>query len=249
MAGGWSILQTDAAIHGGNSGGPLFNDAGEVIGINTFGVIDSNSGGMVAGMNFAVPISVAMQFLREINVTPSESEFTRQFKEAHSLFDNGKYRDSLNILRTLNETNPGYPVVVDLLAQASANAGSEPESEVVKGNVNDETKKENKDEKSLSFIIIAAAGGGLILVLLMVVIMLLSRLRKKSSPAVIKSNEQAAHIPVYNTGIDQKPVEQINTELKQEHIPVQQKRGSFCSQCGASTSPDSKFCDSCGAKL
>jgi len=68
-AGGWSILQTDAAIHGGNSGGPLFNEAGEVIGVNTFGMTDYD-GGLAAGMSFAIPISVAKQFLNEINVTP-----------------------------------------------------------------------------------------------------------------------------------------------------------------------------------
>ena len=69
MSGGWNILQTDADIHGGNSGGPLFNTAGEVVGINTFGVLDE-SGDMASGMNFAVPISVARQFLNELNVTP-----------------------------------------------------------------------------------------------------------------------------------------------------------------------------------
>lgn len=130
MAGGWSILQTDAAIHGGNSGGPLFNSKGEVIGINTFGMIDE-TGSSVAGMNFAIPISVAMQFLHELNVTPSESEFTQKFKEAKSLFDEGKVNESLAILRNLNETNPGYPVVSDLLAQASALAASLPEVEEV----------------------------------------------------------------------------------------------------------------------
>ncbi|NLB41281.1 MAG: trypsin-like serine protease [Clostridiales bacterium] len=111
MAGGWSILQTDAAIHGGNSGGPLFNEAGEVVGINTFGMIDSGSGASVAGMNFAIPISVAMQFMNEINVTPTESQFTKQFKEAHTLFSSEKYSEALQILRSLNETNPGYPVL------------------------------------------------------------------------------------------------------------------------------------------
>jgi len=46
------LLQTDVAINQGNSGGPLFNEAGEVVGIASF--ILSRSGGSV-GLNFAVP--------------------------------------------------------------------------------------------------------------------------------------------------------------------------------------------------
>jgi serine protease Do len=51
-------LQTDAAVNPGNSGGPLFNAAGEVVGINS--QIYSRSGGY-QGVSFAVPIDVAMK--------------------------------------------------------------------------------------------------------------------------------------------------------------------------------------------
>ncbi|HYC02844.1 MAG TPA: DegQ family serine endoprotease [Azospirillaceae bacterium] len=56
-------LQTDAAINRGNSGGPLFNANGEVVGINT--AIFSPTGGSV-GIGFAVPASLARPVIEEI---------------------------------------------------------------------------------------------------------------------------------------------------------------------------------------
>ena len=57
------MIQTDAAINQGNSGGPLVNSAGEVIGINTF--IFTESGGSL-GVGFAIPINTAKRMVEEI---------------------------------------------------------------------------------------------------------------------------------------------------------------------------------------
>lgn len=58
-------LQTDAAINKGNSGGPLFNMAGEVIGINT--AIISPTGGSI-GIGFAVPSDTALNVIEQLRL-------------------------------------------------------------------------------------------------------------------------------------------------------------------------------------
>jgi serine protease Do len=57
------FLQTDVPVNPGNSGGPLFNLKGEVIGINSR--IYSNSGGY-EGLSFAIPIDVAMRIKAQL---------------------------------------------------------------------------------------------------------------------------------------------------------------------------------------
>ena len=57
------FIQTDAAINRGNSGGPLFNMSGEVIGINT--AIYSPSGGSI-GIGFSIPANMAKNIVAQI---------------------------------------------------------------------------------------------------------------------------------------------------------------------------------------
>jgi S1-C subfamily serine protease len=54
-----NLIQTDAAINQGNSGGPLVNLAGEDIGVNTLVVRNSGSGSVAEGLGFAIPINTA----------------------------------------------------------------------------------------------------------------------------------------------------------------------------------------------
>src|SRR5690606_27092526 len=57
------FLQTDASIAPGSSGGPLFNMAGEVVGINTA------VGGIGRGLGFAVPIDQAKTVIPQLKAT------------------------------------------------------------------------------------------------------------------------------------------------------------------------------------
>lgn len=57
------FIQTDVALNPGNSGGPLFNMQGQVIGINS--QIYSGTGGYM-GLSFAIPIDIAMDIVKQL---------------------------------------------------------------------------------------------------------------------------------------------------------------------------------------
>ena len=63
---GVQFIQTDVAVNPGNSGGPLFNTRGEVVGINS--QIYSQTGGY-QGLSFAIPIDVAVRIKDQIVAT------------------------------------------------------------------------------------------------------------------------------------------------------------------------------------
>lgn len=62
-----NMIQTDAAINSGNSGGPLFNIYGEVVGITTAKYSGtSSSGASIEGIGFAIPIDDVMEIIRDL---------------------------------------------------------------------------------------------------------------------------------------------------------------------------------------
>lgn len=114
MPGGWSALQTSAEINHGNSGGPAFNDRGEVIGIATFG---PNEAG-VRGINFLVPISVAKEFLNELNVKPQQSRLSALFNEGIASMNQNCYKGALEKFKEVSDLSPGFPFVQDKITQS-----------------------------------------------------------------------------------------------------------------------------------
>lgn len=62
------LIQTDAGINNGNSGGPLINERGEVIGINTVKIENAE------GIGFAIPINIVKPIIEKIKSTGSFTE-------------------------------------------------------------------------------------------------------------------------------------------------------------------------------
>ncbi|MGB3138210.1 MAG: serine protease [Nodosilinea sp.] len=120
MPDGWEILQTDAAISGGNSGGPVFNEDGEAIGIATFGKVDPATGSKVEGVNFVIPMSVIQEFLQQADVEPALSDVSLLYQRGVQQFDTEQFKRALNTFRQVSEINPDYPYVQGYLSDTQA---------------------------------------------------------------------------------------------------------------------------------
>jgi S1-C subfamily serine protease len=113
---GFKAIQTDAQISHGNSGGPLFNLKGEVIGINTFVGFSGVTGEMIQG--FALPINLAKQFLNEINVEPRSGEVDAHWSRGVDLYYQHRYSDAISEFTRVKELNPEFYYADELITSA-----------------------------------------------------------------------------------------------------------------------------------
>jgi serine protease Do len=160
MKDGWEVLQTDASITHGNSGGPVMNESGEVIGLATFGSIDYQRNAEVQGMNFIVPSTIVYQFIDKMKIEPQMSDISMVYEEAMELFDASRYKKALVKLDEVKEMNPSFPFIDKMIKDTKRN--------IEKG-----LDKEPTDMKMYYYI-----GGGV--VLLALILFLVLRKKKKA---------------------------------------------------------------------
>jgi S1-C subfamily serine protease len=117
---GWPLIQMDANINHGSSGGPVCNEKGEVVGLTTFGSIE-NTGGLAAGLNFAIPVEILNEYLDTADVKPVYSKTSAQFAEGIDAFEKEYYRKALNKFEAVKRTNDHYPGLAYYLEASKEN--------------------------------------------------------------------------------------------------------------------------------
>ncbi|GGB04903.1 hypothetical protein GCM10011511_30280 [Puia dinghuensis] len=118
--GGWPLVQMDANINHGSSGGPVCNERGEVVGLTTFGSLESN-GGLAAGLNFAVPVTILDEYLDSAGITASPGTATRRFARALDSYSQHQYRTALKQFETVLRLNSHYPGIYTYIADCREN--------------------------------------------------------------------------------------------------------------------------------
>ena len=106
------MIQTDAAINRGNSGGPLLNSRGEVIGINTFIFTGGTSAGFV-GLGFAIPSNRVNQIISQLQTSGSVQLDYDPGMEFTSMTEQLIYRYRLPyvqglLVTSVNKDGPAY---------------------------------------------------------------------------------------------------------------------------------------------
>lgn len=112
------VLQSDVAITHGNSGGPVFDAAGQAIGIATFGSPSNAGQGETAGFNFLVPINVAMEFVHAAGVQAESGMFNDHWAKALDLYAAGRCRASLGEFDNVLQYMPDLPDAMQYRAAA-----------------------------------------------------------------------------------------------------------------------------------
>lgn len=116
--GGSDLIQADAAAGPGNSGGPVFNRNGEVLGMLTMGEGES--------FNFAVTANTVREFFRSSGAVAGESLFDRTWNRALDAYYSGSYAAAVNEFDEALRVMPDLPDALNLrrIAMSEREAGN-----------------------------------------------------------------------------------------------------------------------------
>jgi hypothetical protein len=165
---GAPILQTSTPATHGNSGGPVLNDANEVIGLLTFRG-DTVNGQEVSGFSFIVPSNTVMEYVKSAGASNEQGPTDNLFREGLDYYWQQYYSSAIPKFEEVKRLFPQHSEV-DRLIQNSQQA-----------------KAEGKEKSGFPLWILGIVGAVLLLIVLFIVVIvaviIFARRRKKAKTA------------------------------------------------------------------
>lgn len=220
---GVRVLQADVATTHGNSGGPLVNAYGEVVGVCSFGSIGEY--GEIQGFNFFVPNSLVYQLLKRNSVNNVQDPVVKLFEEGLRLYYQKHYSAAIEKFQAAKNLFPGLPYVDDYIASA--------QEAILRG----EDVPLGPDPLLIAVIvgIVVAGGGGATAFILL-------RKRRTTKPQAIQPYYYPRQQPQPQQ-VPQPTPQPPPTQPPQQ--PMQQIK--YCWNCGRAIPFDARLCPYCGA--
>ena len=161
---GAPILQTNASATHGNSGGPVLNDANEVIGLLTFRG-DTVNGQEISGFAFVVPSNTVMEYVKSAGANNTEGPTDTLFREGLDYYWNDQYSSAIPKFEEVKRIFPQHSEV-DGLVQSSQQA-----------------KAEGREKSGISMWLVGGIVGfllviGFILIVIIIIVVLMRRKKK-----------------------------------------------------------------------
>ncbi|MCL5772080.1 MAG: trypsin-like peptidase domain-containing protein [Actinobacteria bacterium] len=246
MVGGTEWIQIQSDARPGNSGGPVLDKNGNVIGILSAGTDNTN--------NYIRPGNDIKTLL---NVENKLGMVDNEWKTGLIMYRLQHYSEAIKHFDAVLNLSAGHLLAQEYKAKAQANIGQDKplvqETTTVSQNTSEvtitaatestlPTATTKVSSKLTTIVLVLIIVIPLILIIVIVVIVVLVLTRRRNVPPVQET-------PVYKQPVPQQVTEKAEQGKAEEKKEEKEEEIKFCPNCGAKVEPDQVFCAKCGTKL
>jgi len=233
MVGGTEVLQVDMTAAPGNSGSPVLNENGEVIGMLTMGTTEN--------VNFLRPSNDIKEMLNKNGVTNKLGMLDEELKKGLVSFRGKHYLAAIDNFNAVLNLSQRHLLAQDYRskAQEAVNKGEDipltEEKEEVKSAAEETATAEGGEAEEAGipdwgiFLIVLAVGFVIIIIIVVLIILVVRKKGKKPEAAAAPAEAK------------EEPKKEVSREPKEKI--------KYCPSCGKEVEEGQVFCSNCGAKL